>query len=232
MLKVVRAIDNLIDRIIILVFIIILLIGAYLVADSAYVFSNAGGSRITRVRYSEMAPAEILKELTEDAVAWIKIDDSDIEYPVMHAENNSKYLNIDPYGDYNLAGSIFLDCRNLGDFSEPYMILYGHHMAHGYMFGALDEWEKPEYFETHRTGTLTMLDGTEYHLNLFAFSVVDAQDENIFDPEYNPDGIHPYITRIASIYREPEGKPVMALTTCRDAGMTTRTIVFAEILDR
>ncbi len=232
MIHAVRAAEKLLDVILVIAFTLILLTGAYMTADSVYVFSNAGGNRITRVRYSEMAPEEILKELTDDAIAWIRIDDTPIEYPVMHAENNSKYLNLDPYGDYNLAGSIFLDCRNKGDFSEPYMILYGHHMSHDYMFGALDDFEDPEYLDGHRTGTLTMMDGTEWKLDLFAFSIVGAQDENIFDPGFNPDGIHKYIEETAQIYRKPEGGPVIALTTCRDAGMVSRTIVFAEISGR
>ncbi|MBR1845920.1 MAG: class B sortase, partial [Oscillospiraceae bacterium] len=56
----------------------------------------------------------------------------------MQGETNGKYLNTDPYGEYSLSGSIFLDSRNAGDFSDSYSLVYGHHMADGMMFGALD----------------------------------------------------------------------------------------------
>lgn len=42
-------------------------------------------------------------------VAWLTIDDTKIDYPVMQGKDNTEYLNKDPYGDYALAGSIFLD---------------------------------------------------------------------------------------------------------------------------
>ena len=219
-----------IDRTIILAFIIIMLIGTYLVSDSAYVYGHSRAGSIVRVQATADQVEEAIKTFTDDAVGWICIDGTNVNYPIMHCDNNTKYLNLDPYGEYSLSGSIFLDCRNKGDFSEPYMILYGHHMSQGYMFGALDSYESEKYMDEHRTGTL-IVNGKEYKLNVFGCSISDATEPILFDPHYAPENVHGYLTGICKVYREPEGYPILALSTCRDpAHSTLRTLVYTEIL--
>ena len=221
--------DDLTDNLIILVFVVIFLTGVYFVADSTYVFLDASLDLI-RARQAEVdSVEEVLGELTEDAVAWISIDGTSIDYPIMHCDNNEKYLNLNPYGEYSLAGSIFLDFRNYGDFSDPYMLLYGHHMTHGYMFGALDQFENEEFFNTHTRGVLTY-NGREYELYIFAFAVFDAMDEHIFDPTFDPEGTREYIEDRIIYHRTPTGYPILALSTCRDPGDTSRTLVFTEVI--
>ena len=78
-------------------------------------------------------------------VGWIVVDDTNIDYPVMQGYDNSQYLNLDPYGEYSLSGSIFLDSRNSSDFTDPYSIIYGHHMEYGKMFGAIDDYLDDQY---------------------------------------------------------------------------------------
>lgn len=55
----------------------------------------------------------------------------------MQGEDNMEYLNKDPYGDYSLSGSIYMDSRNTSDMSDDYLLLYGHHMENDYMFGSI-----------------------------------------------------------------------------------------------
>ncbi len=226
--KIIRFVDNLIDKIIIVVFLVVFLFGCYFVVDSVYVFYNASSGGV-KGRRQEQTVEEIMKELSSDAVGWIRMDDSKIDYPIMQTNNNTKYLNIDPYGDYNIAGSIFLDFRNASDFSDQYNILYGHHMENNYMFGALDLWEDKEYFDTHRDGVL-ILDGVEYKLNAFAFVVVKASAEEVFDPEFAKTA-RTFIQSHAQIYYEPGDGRILMLSTCRNAGATERTLVYTEILD-
>lgn len=125
--RVIRFVDDLIDRVLALILILVLLIGVYFIYDTAYVFYHASAARVAYYRpgSEEAAEAAETKPLTEDYVAWLTLDDTNIDYPVMQGENNSKYLNMDPYGEYSLAGSIFLDSRNAGDFSDSYSLLTG-----------------------------------------------------------------------------------------------------------
>ena len=135
-------------------FVLALLVVAYGLYDAWYVYNKANDD--SYLRYKPV-PGESMAEdmpITDDMVAWITIDDTNIDYPVMQGDNNMEYLNINPYGEYSLSGSIFLDSRNAEDFSDDYSILYGHHMEHGAMFGALDDFYDNDYLRNHSTGTL------------------------------------------------------------------------------
>ena len=225
--KAIGFVDDMIDRFLVLLFSLVFLIGCYFVADTTYVFYSASTGGV-KGRQQHQDVQEVIKEMSDEVVAWLTIDGTKIDYPVMQASDNSKYLNTDPYGDYSLAGSIFLDCRNAGDFSDYYSILYGHHMTNDYMFGALDHFEDQKYFDQHRVGSLT-INGVKYKLNIFAFAVMQATEQEVFNPEYGNNVLN-YLERRATIYYPPSGGNIVLLSTCRDPGLTTRTLVFAEII--
>ena len=227
--RVIRFVDDLIDRVLALILILVLLIGVYFIYDTAYVFYHASAARVAYYRpgSEEAAEAAETKPLTEDYVAWLTLDDTNIDYPVMQGENNSKYLNMDPYGEYSLAGSIFLDSRNAGDFSDSYSLLYGHHMSGGYMFGALDRFYDKNYFETHRSGSLRV-GGVDYPLTVFAVLQTDASEDAVFNPQ-GSEKVLQTAKEASMYYREPEDGRVIALSTCKDPGSTTRTVVLCTL---
>ena len=65
-----------------------------------------------------------------------------------------EYINKDVYGNFALSGSIFLSSANQPDFTDPYNLIYGHHMSNGAMFGDVVEFTDEAYFTAHETGTL------------------------------------------------------------------------------
>ena len=84
---------------------------------------------------------------------WLTVDGTNIDYPVMQGKDNNSYLNTDPFGNYSLTGSIFLDSRSSPDFSDEYSVVYGHHMDYGKMFGALDDFLNEKYLKQHSSGS-------------------------------------------------------------------------------
>ena len=82
-------------------------------------------------------------------IGWVKIADTNIDYPVMQTSDNEYYLDHNLKQQYDKNGSIFMDkdC----DVLEPStnFILYGHHMRNGSMFGNLDLYEKESYYKEH-----------------------------------------------------------------------------------
>lgn len=226
--KFIVSIDRNIDRVLTVLFLIILLLGIYFAYDSYYVFNSSGLNALAGYR-PENGNTGKLKELSADVVAWILIDDTSIDYPVMQGETNAEYLNKNAYGDYSLSGAIFLDSNNASDFSDDYNILYGHHMAGGFMFGAIDAFENKEYFEKHRTGLLTTIDGAMYDINLFAFVETDASESVVFDLTDKGD-LSGFIRDNAKVYFEEYGKTI-ALSTCKSPLTTERTVLFGILTD-
>lgn len=82
-------------------------------------------------------------------IGWLKIDDTNIDYPVMQTTDNEYFLthNINQKSDRN--GALFLDkdC----DVIEPStnLIIYGHHMKSGTMFGTLDKYSSEKFYKEH-----------------------------------------------------------------------------------
>ena len=90
-----------------------------------------------------------LKEKNSETIAWIKINGTDIEYPVVKTNNNEYYLNHGFDKSENGAGWVFMDYRNIGDTTDDNMIIYGHNRRDGGMLGTLkniltDEWQNNE----------------------------------------------------------------------------------------
>ena len=59
------------------------------------------------------------------------------EYPVVKGSNNSFYLNHCFDKSYNSAGWIFADYRNKFDNTDKNIVIYGHNMRDGSMFGSM-----------------------------------------------------------------------------------------------
>ena len=109
-------------------------------------------------------------------------------------------------------------------------VLYGHHMDYGAMFGALDEFKKQDYFDSHRTGRLITVGGKAYDIRFFASAVVLATDELVFHPnDATPEALLAMLSGSAIVYEPPETQDdlqLIALSTCQDADTLDRMVVF------
>lgn len=90
---------------------------------------------------------EELYAQNSDLIGWIKMADS-VDYPVLWRDN-SFYMDHDFYGQYSQAGSIFLDARNGVDMNDSAMLIYGHNMRSGEMFGDLDDYRDTKYLKKY-----------------------------------------------------------------------------------
>lgn len=96
-----------------------------------------------------LAKYETLYKKNKKLIGWLKIDDTNIDYPVMQTSDNVYYLDHNLNQEYDRNGSIFMDkdCDVLKP-STNY-IIYGHHMKSGNMFGKLDLYEDEDYCKEH-----------------------------------------------------------------------------------
>ena len=221
-----------INIIVVIASLLLFLICLYAMIDAYMVYVGANDSGILKYK-PESGNTEKLREMSEDAVAWLTVDDTRIDYPVMQGENNTEYLNKAPNGEFSLSGSIFLDSRNDKTFSDPYSLIYGHHMEYGAMFGALDEYKDKIFLEKHKTGSLTVVDGDEYQITFFAACKAQATEKIIFDPPEsdNPSRLE-YLSKNALIYYPQEvdaSSKLIALSTCQSAESNERMIVFGTL---
>ena len=116
--------------------------------------AKENGYKITIVNESkEMPPIlakyETLYNKNKKLIGWLKIADTNIDYPVMQTSNNEYYLDHNYDQEYDKNGSLFLDKDCNAAFPNTNMIIYGHHMKSGKMFGNLNYYAKESYYKEH-----------------------------------------------------------------------------------
>lgn len=99
--------------------------------------------------------AGILKEYEKlasenaDMAGWLKVEGTDIDYPVMHRGDNSYYLEHNFYGDYDRNGSLFID-RYCSIFPQSENItIYGHNVDGAPSFGQIKYYKDRKYRDYH-----------------------------------------------------------------------------------
>lgn len=85
--------------------------------------------------------------INKDTIGWIQMNQNKVNYPIVKTKDNSYYLNHSFNKKYNEAGSIFMDYRNKS-FDDQNVVLYGHSLLNGKMFGSLKDVFKDVYFDT------------------------------------------------------------------------------------
>lgn len=186
---------------------------------------------------------DALLAINPDTVGWVYVPGTMVNYPIVHTNNNDKYLNTDFYGEQNwLAsyGAIFLAAENTPDFSDANNIVYGHHMNDGSMFAQFADFRDEKTFNEHRT-VYVFTPERNYKLTTFSLVVVDASDPlaqpSFADAEEMQSYIRDKIAR-SSVAPDPQTVTVediekmFAFVTCADYAATNdRIVLFASVAD-
>ena len=118
-----------------------------------------------------------MREINPDYICWLKIDDTEISYPVVRGDDNEAYLGLSFYGESNYFGSLFMDYRCMGE-SVPNIIIYGHNSRQGDMFGRLRNYLNEDFLANHPVITLVANDKS------VEYEIFSARRTNVNDPAY------------------------------------------------
>ena len=101
----------------------------------------------TRKKPDRMIDFNSLVQANGDIFAWISIPGTDIDYPVVHCDDNEYYLSHNALNEESKSGAIFSDMQNTRGFTDPLTVLYGHRMKNGSMFAELHKFEDEAFFQ-------------------------------------------------------------------------------------
>lgn len=118
-------------------------------APSAPSDETSGNSEPESGRKSALSGYENLLKINPQVLGWIAIPGTQLSYPLLQGDDNDFYLHHDIYGQENRYGAIFADCKADLYGGESNIIIYGHHMRNGSMFGSLKEYDNRSYYEEH-----------------------------------------------------------------------------------
>jgi len=90
-----------------------------------------------------------LNKINNDIIGWIKIENTNINYPILKDNENLKYLKYSFDGQYNSNGAIFT--LNNNPFEDLKTTIHGHNMKNGIMFSELSKYMKKDFFTKNPT---------------------------------------------------------------------------------
>ena len=185
--------------------------------------------------------ADDLSAVNKDYRAWLTVNGTAIDYPVVQGKDDVFYATHDVYGNPLLSGAIYLSAANNTKFNDSYNVIFGHHMDNGAMFGTLDRFTDSEYFHAHQTGTFVTKKKV-YNLTLFAVATTDAYENQIYDVGNRASEVISFLTGPRDqdagvgtkvlIYDKKAVKgatKVVALSTCTDTETNGRLVVFGKL---
>lgn len=235
-----KHIEQLIDSISMVVFLFLFLIGFYALLDiHAVNISAKMDEEIASLAPDADADVDLaeLKKINPEIIAWVKIKDTNIDYPVVQAKNNTKYLTRNYRGNFATAGSIFLDYRNNG-FKDDFSLIYGHRMDGQRMFGGISLFEQKDYFDEHKSGVLYTEDGV-YDLEISDFSIVDVERTSIYNHDNNRNKrngtviheVHSFAKQSRKVEYGDDDK-IIVLSTCDKDSKHYRNVLLAKMVPR
>jgi len=205
---------------------------------------------------TEVEPAEpilyteektVLPELAElyqqnsDLAGWIRIEDTNINYPVMHTPDNPDfYLKHGFDKEYSDYGCPYVQENCDVQLLSDNVILYGHHMKNGSMFADLEKFKSQDFWQEHKTISFsTVTDRYEYEIvSVFKTFVYSDSPESFkyyhFVSAETPEDFSAFIDRCKELALYDTGvsaecgDKLITLSTCEYSRTNGRLVVVAK----
>lgn len=182
-----------------------------------------------------------LHKQNKDFIGWIKIEGTDVDYPVMYApDEKEKYLRHDFNMEYNDRGVPYIQEDCVPGISDN-LIIYGHNMDDGSMFEDLTKLEDYDFYKKHKYIEFdTLEDYGRYEIvavfKTSAYADVGFPYYQFVDAD-NVDDYNDYINtcKELALYDTgvtPEfGDKLISLSTCEYSQEDGRLVVVASYVD-
>ncbi|MCD1259296.1 class B sortase [Paenibacillus athensensis] len=175
---------------------------------------------------------ERLRAINPETVGWLRVEGTDIDDPIVQHADNAYYLNVDVAGRRSMYGSIFMDFRSDFQRTQQNIVIYGHNMLDGSMFGSLQSYKNRTFFDEHRFISVeTPSASTKWEI--FSVYTIDAQkdevDVNYADEQGLEQAVDGYRKR--SLFPGPlladNPERLLTLVTCSNETDDTRLVLHA-----
>ncbi|MDE5830923.1 MAG: class B sortase [Clostridia bacterium] len=120
-----------------------------------------------------------LKEKNSDTVGWLKVAGTSVDYPVVKSSDNSFYLTRNFNKTNNIAGWIFADYRDKVDGEDINLVIYGHNMKDGSMFGTVKKCLNKDWYNNEENLNITFETDTKVY-TYKVFSVYQIEVETYY----------------------------------------------------
>lgn len=178
-----------------------------------------------------------LKKKNNDTVAWINVNNTNINYPVVQTDDNDYYLTHSYDKSYNEAGWVFMDFRNNSNLDNKNTIIYAHSRLDKTMFGSLSKVLNSDWY-TNKDNHIIRV-STPYVNSLYQiFSVYVIKEESYYiQTSFSSDNDYEnFLDTLESRSKYDfntsldKDSQIITLSTCYSD--TERTVVHAKLIKR
>ena len=177
-----------------------------------------------------------LQEISPNVCAWIRVNGIEqIDYPVVWCGDDSYYLTHGWDGSERSCGAIFLEGECKSNLSDAYLVIYGHYMRAGTMFGALEQYAEADFCQQNG-GYITLYLPEETRIyQIYSARYVSPADESAFCVGFAHDSVFADYIKVQqenSLYDTgvtvSSDDQVLTLSTCANSGRN-RFVVHAVL---
>ena len=168
-----------------------------------------------------MIDFESLKAQNPDTVAYLKVNNTDVDFAVVKTTNNGYYLSRNFNKEYNLGGWIFADYKNRFDGTDKNIVVYGHNMRDGSMFGTLKDILKEEWYNNEENYEIIFISENEKSIyQVFSIYQIEVEDYYIKTNFANDEDFKNFLNTIKNRSVKDfnieltENENILTLSTC------------------
>ena len=178
-----------------------------------------------------------LKEMNEDTVGWLKVNDTNVDYPVVQANDNDYYLTNNFKKQHDTSGWIFMDYRADSVNLSQNTIIFGHNMYYsGVMFGTLYKVKHKDWYSKEENQIIEFDNiNRKMKWKIFSIYVVPNTNDYLIADFSSKERFQEFLDLITnrSIYNfntpVANTDKILTLSTCSNNG-TQRLVIHAVLL--
>lgn len=197
-------------------------------------FDNNLFRKYAKTSLSDVNINELKKE-NSDTVAWLSVDGTNINYPIVQTSDNDYYLNHSYDNSYKKSGWTFMDFRNDSSMNDQNTIFYGHNLLNKTGFGSVSNIFTDQWYKNSSHTILVITASHQYLYRVFSVYYINPEvyylQTNLSERDYL-DFLNNLKGR--SIYSFNEvvgvGDKIITLSTCTEDNQG-RKVVHAKLIE-
>ena len=177
-----------------------------------------------------------LKKINKDAVGFLKVNGTNVNYPIVQGVDNEYYLKHAFDKSKNNAGWIFADYRNNLKDLDKNTIIYGHSRINQTMFGSLLKVKNKSWYQNKENEIIKLnLENQSTLWQIFSIYVIDPENYYL-QIKFNEEDYKTFLTKIKKRSQinfntsVNEKDKILTLSTCSDINGTQRLVIHAKLI--
>lgn len=174
----------------------------------------------------------------KDTVGWIKVNGTNINYPIVQTTDNSYYLTHAFDGSYNDAGWIYADYRNDMVNFDKNTVIYGHSRLDTTMFGSLKNILESDWYNNKDNHIIKLSTPTENTLwQVFSVYTIEAESYYITTEFYSDEQYQTFLdtlknrSNVSFSATVNTNDKILTLSTCKD-NFGNRVVMHAKLIKK